>query len=380
MADAGDAPAPLVTYNLNPNKLPVFTGDPAKDGLSAEQFVEAIERVRVANRYDDQSLRAIFLSCLKGAAADWVDGTIANWMQDTTLYDPHLKRLFLRDFRHHTTSITAIALLEGLKQKPTEDTLLFFVRVRKAFNDMRTLKPQFEGPVWTAATSSAGFMGLPDVAKTNIVNTAREHFGVRNDDFFILQFFLNGVRNEIRQRLADIAPATGWPSAHDCYDKARDIEMNLGKATAADKVMAVDHQTSQPPQDEHREYVDAFGNQRGGRGRGRSSGRGHATSTRGSGATRGRGQAPNRYFQGNCHNCGKYGHRKTDCRSPPKVGNVDPAANNNSNSSDQQYEQQQQQPYQQQQYDEQQQYHYSHHAPAVETVGFNAFQHDSHLN
>lgn len=290
MADpAADPTLPSVT------RLPLFTGNPAKDGVTAEQFIQRVENAAAAAGWNDAQTLAIAKSYLRDKALDWNEYITSCGSVDVSDFNPGYKRYFLQHFKRERTAHSAVSLLEGLKQKPNEDVLSYFIRVSNAFQALKRLKPDFAIPAgWTNANGGAAFMALTAEQKAVPLTRARTIFNGNNDEFYMIQFFLAGLKEDIKQRVYDRAPDNGYTNSSDCLIAAREIEMLLGRKALVDAPVP-----NMAPVQENVEAVR-------GRGRGRSFHRGH----RG-----GRGNAPGRGgFTGVCFRCNRAGHRKADCK------------------------------------------------------------------
>lgn len=300
---------------VNPNRMPVFTGNPQTDGLTAEMFAERLEAAGQVNGWTDGpdgQLVSMFRQCLRNGAASWYENLRTYPRLVLTHWNPHVKTLFLQRYKLQQTSVTAVGLLEGLNQKPGEDVQTFADRVQTAFRAMSILRPDFDTPAATAAETNADYVALTAAQKAQVRGFYNKYRDGSNLEFFTIQFFISGMKDTIRQRLVDKAPDGGYQDMLACASAAREIEMSMGYKALVDKAPSVVAAV-----DQDSEEVAAFR----GRGRGRGMSRG---GFRGRSAAPGRGAASSSAkFQGKCFHCGKFGHRKADCRSAaPKVGEV----------------------------------------------------------
>ena len=345
------------------NRLPAFSGDPMKDGLTAEMFVERISNAAEANGWNERQTLAHFQNALRGGAAMWLDSLRSYPRLNLNTWDPDVKQMFLQRYKQHQTSTTAVGLLDGLTQKANEDVLQFADRVALAFRKLALLRPVFDIPAVTAANTNAEYFGNADDTKTVAQNFYGMYSNGANLEFFTIQFFLAGLTKEIQQRVYDQQPQGGFQDFLACRDKAREIEMLAGRKALVDKIPGgVAEVNEEVAAFRGRGRGRGLGNNRGGaRGRGTapSRGRGGSSTT----AQNGSGSGTSGTFNGKCFICGKYGHRKNECRSAPKVGEV---GENN---------QDQQQQHQGQDEDDQDQYY----EETVETVGLTGFNY-RHLN
>lgn len=308
------APAVNMADVADITKCPTFYGDASKDRMTAEQFIAKIDGTITCKGYNNAQAMALFERSLAGDAYEWLNFVKRSVNEVALLFNPDVKTRFLEDFRRSNTSNIATGLLEGLQQKPNEDVTKFFIRVTKAFTSMINLKQTFPLLVATAENSGAEFMELTAAQRAVPLAAQRNLTNGQNDEFYQMNFFNGGLRENIRTILLNQTPDGGYQSARQCFQAARKIEMNLGEKAGVDRVVAAVEEKEQEQQQPQHEEVLAFR----GRGRGMSRGRG---SYRGS--NRGRGAAPPKVFSGNCYLCGKPGHRKADCRTH-KVAEINP--------------------------------------------------------
>lgn len=291
-------------------RLPLFYGVPEKDVLPAELWISRVESAARGANWNNVQTMAHVYGALRMKATAWLEHAQEARIPNIDHFENGFKEHFLTAFGKGKSNNAAVALFQGLSQKPEEGVTDYYLRISRAIKDLRQLMPQVEIP------DEADVDELPDIpaafavaanaadaiAWYQAINIAAEHRimgGIAN------QFCTAGLREEFREKVL-LHKDLKEVQFYDLCEYLVKLELNQKKATlTGDKpctaIAAVDA--------EHQYEVDAIrrfrgrGTGRGSRGRGSSrGGRGHPSASP-SGAR----------FDGKCHFCGKMGHRKADC-------------------------------------------------------------------
>lgn len=313
-------------------RVPLFYGDPEKDYFSVETWTTRVSTNKDSANWNDEVTMANVFNALRGRALSWHMVMAARNIPNFEVWATY-KALFIEAFSPAKTSKAVIGIFNGLTQQPKETVIDFFNRVGKASDDITSLRPALPAPVaanWTAEFQALdGFGDLTDAERAAQAQTFMR-IGARLDvEHVATQLFIAGLRPSLRDQFLAQAPAAGYDSLWRACQAALEVEKNMRDQTTLMKqlqpmgaVAAVaaeeqaDKQGQPEPAPEPNEselaVLRKFGhNGPRGRGRGgRGGGRGGAQ----------RGGGPNR-SNTQCHNCGKFGHWKRECRSNPNNGN-----------------------------------------------------------
>lgn len=288
------AQAVAAANQVEQSRLPLFFSDPAKDQFDAETWLDRVRNAARAANWDGERPASFAYAAMRGAALIWYRVT----QKRVNLLDwETFQREFLHAFSSTKTARTTTAIFEGLKQGAQENTINYYGRVGKAFDDLKEIRPAQAVPAdaFPAAWDGQAWNAIPAADKTAAALALLQKGQGYADNCSSSQYFVAGLRSEYRDKILINPPAAGFVDLWATARHAREIEQNL---TDPLKV----HNANAAAIDETEE-VDAINRRRfGGRGRGNFRGRGG----------RGRGGSSTR-FEGECYFCHKKGHLKKDC-------------------------------------------------------------------
>jgi hypothetical protein len=292
---AAVAQAVAAANQVEQSRLPLFYRDPTKDQFDAETWLDRVRNAQRAATWDDDRAAAFAYAALRGGALLWYRVTskrinLANWAL--------FQEAFLNAFSTTKTTRTTTAIFEGLKQSSNEDTITYYGRVGKAFDDLKEIRPAQAVPAnpFPAGWAGEQWNNIADDAKTAAARELLLQGQKYSDSCSSAQYYVAGLRPEYRDRILMNPPADGFVDLWNTARRAREIEQNLTDPLKNQYAAAAIDEVDE---------VDAINRRKfGGRGRGGFRGRGG----------RGRGGSSGR-FEGECYFCHKKGHIKKDCFS-----------------------------------------------------------------
>jgi hypothetical protein len=327
MAQAPDQHAQAVAQavaaanQVEQSRLPVYFGDATKDVFDAQTWINRVNNAAAAANWNDDNKLRFAYAALRGDALDWytvmldVPGTACNTWAG-------FQRAFLQAFSKFRTTRLATAVFDGLKQKNSENTVQFFKRVGKAFEDLKLIRPAPTplDPLFPAAWAGQQWNNIADDAKQAaydaILNAGLNHAHQCN----AAQYYVAGLRPEIRDKLIFHPPAEGFVNMWRSCQAALEVEKNMqepNKGTAA----AIEAEEIEEGDIQALRYQRRGGFR--GRFRGQHRGRGYNNSQNRSYS---QGNKPQK-FDGECNYCHKKGHMKKDCWTlngkPKKISGLD---------------------------------------------------------
>lgn len=293
------AQAVAAANQVEQSRLPMFFADSTKDQFDAETWLDRVRNAARAANWDGPRTAAFALSALRGEALIWYRVTskrldLAAW--------PDFQRAFLNGFSTTRTTRTTTAIFDGLKQKPNENTVTYYGRVGKAFDDLKEIRPPqnmaFER--YPAGWAGQAWNDIPDAEKEANALMLVRRGNTYADECSAAQYYVAGLRPEIRDRILINPPPQGFTDLWNTCQRAREIEQNL---TDPSKVQATTATAAAIEEEE--DEIDAINRRRFG---------GYRRGSRGRGFNRGRfNNSRTERFEGECHFCHKKGHMKKDC-------------------------------------------------------------------
>ena len=191
-------------------QLPTFSGDP-KDLFTAEQWIERVDRARIASDWDAVHTSTFIYNALRGNALLWYDSLRRTGI-DRDDWD-QFRIAFLESWSAVRTTRTATVNLSDLKQGQNEPVTAFYPRVVKAIDDLEALIPglafPLPNPVWPQAVLDvAGFVALPVEARAAAATALVNHGATSAFNHMALNLFISNLRPALRDELLKTLPNT----------------------------------------------------------------------------------------------------------------------------------------------------------------------------
>ena len=181
-------------------ELPLFLGFDKDNTITAHALMERVEHAaNIANWDDPRKCDELFMVLRKEAQQWWDSLRHVNGLNPNQDWD-QVKQRFLRTYAPRYTARTNCINLMKLYQAPNEKVQTFFLRLDETFKRMTETRP-------------AGLMVVrePALAAANQDNARDARIkleGLRDQDkFFLSQMFLAGLRENIRTKVMEEAPA-----------------------------------------------------------------------------------------------------------------------------------------------------------------------------
>ena len=311
-------------------KLPLWSGDSAKDGYTVEQWCKRVDKAAASAGWDAGNTMSYVYNALRGDALRWYESLKRFNINENDW--PSVRAEMLDAYSRVQTARTAVVNLSDLKQGASESVTNFGSRVARIIDDLEILMPAASrvpaGIPWDdAITALAGWGAvaadvkakqLQDAANRVIWNTYN-HLGV--------QLFISNLKPVFRDEMLK-APPTDLNTA---IKQARQLEKIVLKPENTSASISAIQQEATGGYDQVDAEIAALSaqfqallkkrngaNGRGGRGaaNGNRGGRGG----RGRGAPRGGGAANGSGTYNVCRYCKKPGHLQKVCNSRIKAG------------------------------------------------------------
>lgn len=281
--------------------IPLFHGVPSKDTISPQQLLDRLERAaRVANWNTDELKCDQFFLSLRDEALKWsytLDNIIGfnkeNWNQ--------VKTKFLEAYAPKFSAKALCISFQDLKQRAQEDVQTFYNRVSETFRNAYTTKPDH-------VTTYEGDMHGLNQANCNAIMSQ----GLKRMELLMMNtVFTGGLREDIRAKVLEEGPT----EIEESVKLAREIETILEKKRDRSVFVTSIGEEEESPgvleiEENEVEHLNAVNLIR--KRRGLPAMKFRVRRSQG-------GRPGGQKFNGNCYNCGKFGHRSNACRSPKKI-------------------------------------------------------------
>jgi len=289
-------------------RLPLFFGNPEKDVLTAELWVQRVQSAAAGAEWNNVQTMAHVYGALRAKAIIWYESCQEQMIPNFDNFELGFKPRFLKMFGKNKTTNASIALFEGLKQRNGEGVSDFYLRVSRAVTDMKHLLPAVAIP---DVAHVAELPHIPDAfAVAATAQQAIDWFRITNLNAEMRalntmanNFLVAGVRKDFRDKIL-LSRNIREMQFFELNEALIEMELNDKEPTITGEKQVTEIAAI-------KEDVEVDAVHRGyGRGRGRGRGRG-STFFRGRGGQSG----SSTRISGNCYHCGKPGHRKAECRT-----------------------------------------------------------------
>jgi len=311
-------------------KLPLWSGDSAKDGYTVEQWCKRVDKAAASAGWDPANTMSYVYNALRGDALRWYESLKRFNINDNDW--PSVRAEMLDAYSRVQTARTAVVNLSDLKQGASESVTNFGSRVARIVDDLEILMPAAArtpaGVTWAdEITALAGWGGVAAAIKTTQLQNAANRVIWNTYNHLGVQLFISNLKPVFRDEMLKAPPT--------------DLNAAIKQARQLEKIVLKPENTSasvselQQEATGHHDNVDAEiaalsaqfqalikkrngANGRGGRGaaNGNRGGRGG----RGRGAPRGGGAANGNSSYNVCRYCKKPGHLQKVCNSRIKAG------------------------------------------------------------
>ena len=202
-------------------RIPIWTGE-GNDVFTPDQWLQRIEKARVAAGWDDAQTMSFVYVSLRGDALSWYEVLERSGIAMTYA---GFAAAFRTSYAPALTARTAIVNIHEIKQGPAEKVVAYYTRVIRAINDIEALLPAAQRADARIALPDEiialnGFNGLAAPIRNetaqNIGNVgitiALNHVG--------MQMFVAGLKSNFRDKMLEAMPATLW----DAFQQALGLE------------------------------------------------------------------------------------------------------------------------------------------------------------
>ena len=311
-------------------KLPIWSGDSAKDGYTVEQWCKRVDKAAASAGWDDANTMSYVYNALRGDALRWYESLKRFNINDNDW--PSVRAEMLDAYSRVQTARTAVVNLSDLKQGSSETVTNFGSRVARIVDDLEILMPAASrtpaGVTWAnEITALAGWGGVAAAIKTTQLQNAADRVIWNTYNHLGVQLFISNLKPVFRDEMLK-APPTDLNTA---IKQARQLEKIILKPENTSASVSAIQQEATGGYEEVDAEIAALSaqfqallkkrngaNGRGGRGaaNGNRGGRGG----RGRGAPRGGGAANGSGTYNVCRYCKKPGHLQKVCNSRIKAG------------------------------------------------------------
>jgi len=155
-------------------KLPLWSGDSAKDGYTVEQWCKRVDKAAASAGWDAGNTMSYVYNALRGDALRWYESLKRFNINDNDW--PSVRAEMLDAYSRVQTARTAVVNLSDLKQGTSESVTNFGSRVARIIDDLKILMPAASrvpaGVPWKAAiTALAGWGGVTRILRPNSYKT-----------------------------------------------------------------------------------------------------------------------------------------------------------------------------------------------------------------
>ncbi len=183
-----------VTMKTEVVKLPDFYGDPAKDTVTALEFMARIDECQITNEWNDITTFSYFLLALRSQADKWLSSVVRH-LQLTPAQKTwtRIRPMFKTEFAAFSDDKLIIDGLAKLSHRPGENPRMFFSRLEELIFVLKENYASYRVKPDRPAQEAGG--GYSDASLTKAINDNVDNFA----NFMFTQMFKAATPENVRQ-------------------------------------------------------------------------------------------------------------------------------------------------------------------------------------
>ena len=219
------------------SKIPFFHGDVKKDQFTPEQWIDRVNRARVAGNWNDKKTASYLYNSFRDKALTWFR-TLHLMDADNTSWND-IKQEFLEAYGTASSARITITSFGELQQGKTETVTDFYTRVGEVMCNYLEHMPE-EGLGIKLPTAveqpNAAWIALPEAVKTAVIKFTAADQQKRAVKYMGAQIFVSGLQKDVRLEVAKSNPA----DIKMAHKAAREYERIHVAEKASDKISELD--------------------------------------------------------------------------------------------------------------------------------------------
>ena len=178
-------------------KLPDFYGDPAKDTITALEFMARIDECQITNEWNDITTFSYFRLALRGQADKWLS-SVVHHLQLTPAQKTwtRIRPMFKTEFAAFSDDKLIIDGLAKLSHRPGENPRMFFSRLEELIFVLKENYASYRVKPDRPAQEAGG--GYSDASLTKAINDNVDNFA----NFMFTQMFKAAAPENVRRLLS----------------------------------------------------------------------------------------------------------------------------------------------------------------------------------
>ena len=186
-----------VTMKTEVVKLPDFYGDPAKDTITALEFMARIDECQITNEWNDITTFSYFRLALRGQADKWLSSVVRH-LQLTPAQKTwtRIRPMFKTEFAAFSDDKLIIDGLAKLSHRPGENPRMFFSRLEELIFVLKENYASYRVKPDRPAQEAGG--GYSDASLTKAINDNVDNFA----NFMFTQMFKAAAPENVHRLLS----------------------------------------------------------------------------------------------------------------------------------------------------------------------------------
>jgi len=219
------------------SRIPLWSANKEKDSFTAEQWIERIQKARVAGNWTEPATMSYVFNAMRGDALTWYDAlpTLGYNNEEWNSF----KEAFLRTYGTTRTVRTAALNLSDIRQAANEPAAKYIARVIKIITDLKAMAPEHipePAQPWTAAVSAvADFVALTAAQKSEQQQRLLQHGSRDAYNRLGMQLFIAGLKPLLRTELMKSNP----DNMREAFDAVLDAERIIAEPNKSGHQRAV---------------------------------------------------------------------------------------------------------------------------------------------